>query len=370
MQPVGWLALLLALALFSASCGQEVPVADESAASLEEPTAPVEEPETLEEFFGWSEYDAETEEERWREQELEAQELIAECMAAEGFEYTPWIPDDEGADVWPGEGLTPEEFTAQWGYGMFTMMLHEADMMESGEQPWGEPQDDPNWAYADSLPEAEQEAYYRALEGDWESWFQEHQEEIEAAEQEGEWIGDPTYEDIGGCRNLAWESVGMGPNPELDEAWNELGPKFDQLWERIYADERVVAVNAEWSDCMGEAGFDFADEEEIWQYLDGLMMELWEGEDGSPDTTVPEDEPEEGDLEEEWSPFPFGVSRADIEALADEELEIAGADLACRRDHALDEIVDEVRAEYEAQFIAENRAQLEKIRELEQASRE
>jgi hypothetical protein len=60
----------------------------------------------------------------------------------------------------------------------------------------------------------------------------------------------------------------------------------------------------------------------------------------------------------------------DMEALAalqQEEIDMAVADYECRGDYW--EVYQDVSEEYEADFIAENRAALEEIRELEQGAR-
>jgi hypothetical protein len=366
--PVSVLVFVLALVLSCCGGGDSVaPTADagseptDAIATTSTAAAPA--AQTLEEFFGWGDIDPEAEQQRWMEQETRVQEIIVECMAEEGFPYTPMVPGDETWGYGPGVDLTEEEWTAKYGYGRFTMMLEEAEMMEGGEPPW-EQNEDPNWAYMETLSEAQRQAYERALYGDHETWWEEHEDEIRAAEDAGEEYMDyPTYEDIGGCETLAWETVGMGPNEELEEAWRELDPYWEELYQRIEADARIVEANTEWSGCMAEAGYDFATQEDIWKYLDEKMQELWDWEEEGPPMTEAPLEGEEG----EWSPFPPGVTEGEVRVLADEELEIAAADLACRSD--LDEVYDEVRKEYEAQFILEHQALLERVREAEQAWR-
>jgi hypothetical protein len=56
-----------------------------------------------------------------------------------------------------------------------------------------------------------------------------------------------------------------------------------------------------------------------------------------------------------------------LAALQQEEIDMAVADYECRGDYW--EVYQDVSEEYEADFIAENRAALEEIRELEQGAR-
>ena len=41
---------------------------------------------------------------------MEIQQKIAECMAAEGFEYIPFVPSDVGGGFGPKAGLYAEEY--------------------------------------------------------------------------------------------------------------------------------------------------------------------------------------------------------------------------------------------------------------------
>ncbi len=385
---VTWIVLFAALAMLAAACGGSVTgeageVSDDttgtSTVDSGEPTDGTEAsgdeplPETLADFWGYGEdFDPAEEEAKWREQEMEVQEYVAECMANEGFEYTPYLPEETFAYYGPGEDLSEEEWTAKYGYGVFTMMLEEQQAWEEGtfDEQWN-PEDDPNWVYQESLSESERAAYEIALWGNWENW----EEPEPVYDDEGNEIWDesmePDWAEIGGCYNLAQAEVfpGFGgPDPELEALWNELGPKQEEMWERIQSDPRVVEANQQWASCMADAGYTYASQEEIHEYLWGLQEEWWaESEQYWRDIeaqaeTLPEEE-REAFYEEAYAdtgPWPPGVTEEEIRALADEELAIAAADLNCRGD--MNEIMEEVSKEYESQFIAENIDLLRKIK--------
>ena len=85
---------------------------------------------------------------------MEVQQKVAECMANEGFEYTPFVPDEQFAYYGPEEEMTEEERMLKYGYGYFTYMLEESEAWEDGGfgEEW-DPSNDPNWVYQESLSE-------------------------------------------------------------------------------------------------------------------------------------------------------------------------------------------------------------------------
>ena len=98
--------------------------------------------------------------------DLQREELMAECMAKEGFEYVPnansgttvMSDDDQEGPAW--DSL---EFAQQYGYGVFDW--------PGSSGPDEAPVDeeiyvDPNEDYVNSLSPSEQEAFYATLYGD------------------------------------------------------------------------------------------------------------------------------------------------------------------------------------------------------------
>jgi hypothetical protein len=99
------------------------------------------------------------------------------------------------------------------------------------------------------------------------------------------------------------------------------------------------------SACLDEKGYSSSSEEDIESYLVGKLEGL--GESLAEGTLI---------LDE--------AMETDLQPLADEEIAIATADLACRAD--VERIRVELQREYEGLFIDQHREELEAIRELEQ----
>ena len=185
--------------------------------------------------------------EEYDAQQLKIQELIAECMVKEGFEYTP--DTNNGGVVIDSEGDGPEwgslEFAEQYGYGM---------MSWPGQDQINEQQEeyvDPNADYVNSLSESEQNAYYETLYGPGVP-----EEEMEMNED-----GSYSYEydwTKAGCQGQADNEVNGEQSGE--DAWND--PEFEDLFTAmndVYTDTEnspeAAALNKEWSECMADAGY-------------------------------------------------------------------------------------------------------------------
>jgi hypothetical protein len=374
-------ALIAILALLIAACGGATTGRDVAAEPTDDSgqaTDPADDstdeelPQTLADFWGYGEdFDPAEEEARYREQEMKLQQSIAECMAAEGFEYTPYVHEESFEYYGPEQDLTEEERMLKYGYGYFTYMLEETAAFEEGafEEEW-DPSDDPNWVYQESLSESERQAYEIALWGNWENF----EESGPTYDDEGNEIWEePDWSEIGGCQNLAQEEIygGFGPDPEMDALYEELWPKQEELYERIQADARIVEANEKWSACMADTGYTFTTQEDIWMYLDELGQDLWSEQEqysiqiDEQAQALPEEE-REAFYEESYADFgPWGgATEEEIQALAEEELAIAAADWGCRGD--LTELMEEVTEEYESQFIAENIELLQQLKNMQE----
>lgn len=341
-------ALFFAICLLAAACGSGEG-GDAAGTSSEA--------ETLEEFFGGPGDDPEAqtaEEERWRQREREMQEKIAECMAAEGFEYTPFVFEESVSFAPPAEEeeLSENEWKLKYGYGMFAEMLLWED---EGQEHFGEEMEDPNWEYMDTLSESERMAYEKALWGDWEAFDDEREFDEEGNEI---WV-EPDWSEIGGCQNIVQQEY----YGDRDEAFAELDKELQPAWAQfelwINTDPKVVELRRAWSSCMAEKGYDFESEEDISEHLEQLSEDLWSQQEEPP----PDWEPTEEEIEA-MGPWGPGIDEADIRALADEELAIAAADVECAGD--MFDVMEEIRKEYEAKFIEQYRELLEKQRDLVQ----
>lgn len=302
---------------------------------------------------------AEFEEQDWRDQELQVQQTVAECMAAEGFEYIPFVPSDVGGgfgyDEWD-----EETYVKEYGFGVATWVLEEENFVYDEESdPWA---DDPNMEIVDAMDEVEREEYYRVLHGsEPEIIMNTPWEEIEAmTPEEQEAFYDEAYAnwEPDGCYNEAYESIyEFG---ESDAFYEEFGEDLNAFYERAQSDPRIVAAQNEWSSCMADKGHDYADQEEMYTYFYG--DEYGEGDFSrrvnelitwpEPDPSLWEDL-EEGE-EPDFDPSLFGP-QYDIELLQpliDEEIAVATANYECSQD--MNEMWEEIYQDLESQFIEQN----------------
>lgn len=222
---------------------------------------------------------------------------IATCMAEAGFEYVPADVDAVELamqSIRNEPGLTREQYKEQWGYGVTTRFDNVAKQIELGEQ---------NLAIYYSLSDADQVAYDRTLYGeDPDATFSFQFDEED-------------FEPVGGCTLRAIETTFT--DEQLDPDF--VNPK-DILVEQ---DGRVAEAELAWTDCMGEAGYEYEDQDEIIEEYGDRLDELLDG-----------DEPED-------------LTGARAEALAElqrEEIEVSLVDLECQINH-VDDVVREVEIE-------------------------
>lgn len=292
------------------------------------------------------------EEELQRMREIE--DLVAECMADEGFEYTAnVINPEEFVSPWmEAQELPPDEFAEEYGYGISTM--HYSQIEEDLPA-------DPNQEYRESLsPEATQ-AFEAALYGDQEAW----------SFEEGE--GPPPVEERG-CYGIASAEVyGEDPMEDMQRAdpWSEfegLMNDISSLSQRIHTDPRLEEAGQAWLGCMADAGYpDFQrvgeaeqsihqrmGELEGWNMTESEMIESESTEAPSPDAS--------GDSSEAVIQEPPEIDPEELAEVQEYEIELAVADRGCMAEH-YDEVFTEVSHTMQEEFIEEHRAELERYRD-------
>lgn len=250
--------------------------------------------------------------------------LVAECMRAEGWEYTP-APLETAAPRAPQSDLEwgTVAFGEAHGYAISTGDGETLRLEAMGVAPDGETTD-PNFDYLMSLPEPAATEYVEAQWGKMPT-----SEEIEA---------DPSARDPeGGCQGKARRAVeGSTGDPLEDEKYSGLLTEMSQLHDGVDGEPRIVAARAAWSDCMTGAGFaeltdSDAAQDLIWAELDPYLV------DGQ---TVP----------------------ADVLAeLATKERALAVADFTCRESNDYLQVELEVRNEREQEFIESHRTEVEDL---------
>jgi hypothetical protein len=293
----------------------------------------------LAEFMGWgSDYTPSEMSEEERQKQYRVEELVAECMAEQGFEYIPQRYDDQASgvssvyeEIWTLQREDPERFAKEYGYGMTTMPDDPSDRAEYH---------DPNWDIRESLSPSAQEAYDEALWGVWPDF------EVDEVPD------GPVEPEEPGCYSEASDEVyGFGDEEQAD--WEGLDQQFSDLYERIENHPRVKEATRAWIDCMAEAGYPGL--EEVYgghNLVSDRMDEVYGWGDFAEDLEGLEPEPTE-------APEP---DPAELAALQDFERAVGYADYLCRRDHYESEY-NAVRDELENQFIEDHRAELEAYRD-------
>lgn len=176
--------------------------------------------------------------EQVRQQYMRYQEAVAACMADAGFEYLPTLSGlvffDQSAVDPPRES---REFAEQYGYAYRSR--------PAGMTSTSSPGDNPNDALTAKMSEAEVTEYYLAL-------FGTQHEDFEAAgfPEDFEWDWR-----VGGCDGLARHEV-IEAGPQSDPTYLALKAEIDRIdADVVPAHPDVVAADADWAECMADAGF-------------------------------------------------------------------------------------------------------------------
>lgn len=346
------------------------PVFDGGDGSAEHSLEDSDEPERLADYlpvFGFS--DAPEQAQAYYErQERRVQELIAQCMAAEGFEYIPAV---RPTPAFASGAFDRVEYAREWGFGITTFFGEETELFGAGEE-WT----DPNEAIVAALSDSERQAYYDTLYAPPGPLEPPTPGTDGAGAEAGTDTGAETevFEGFGeGCQDQAYEEV------YADQEFTELVEQLDleSMWERVEADPRMSDLTDEWSRCMADRGYDYDDPNDLWEsvYEDfEARLEEIVGPDGgfvgpfeglSPeeiDERLSTTSPEELDdlyaaAEREARQ---NIDQAALSALQDEERALAVADAECTE--PLSEGTQEVAATYEAELIEANRELLESYR--------
>lgn len=299
--------------------------------------------ETLQDFIpGAVGFDPDNAEEQYRNQEQQAQEMIADCMAAEGFEYVPYVQNTD--ESFSGGADTAEEYAELYGFGV-THDLLSLETYDENEVP-PELVDDPNYAIQEGLSDEERDAYNSALYGDQPDIDFESMTEDEIDEYFQSW-------DPGGCQNEAYESVFDAEGSQA--FYDQFGDEMQSIYERAQEDPRIADLEANWSACMAESGYDFENQQDATIFIARRLEEIGAIQD----------------LEVDPNGNGWGYGSEGIEPgsemykaakkILDEEIEIAVASVACQTD--TEDVYQQVYSEYEQDFIEQHRAELEQFKE-------
>ena len=362
-------SLLLALALAASACGADSSIeagGDDVATEFESP---------LGDFLGWTtDFNDEDEQAKYQEIERQAQEAAAVCMKAEGFEYIP--VDYSQFENFAGEEEGLEWGTRAWGdkygFGISTQRYSQEDvgpdlvghnypefMEEEGEE-----FADPNQAYVESLPEAEQEVYFETLYGqdDGPQWDESLSDEENDAMME-EYYNE-NYEPTG-CMNIAYqESSGEDSYQEFD---NTFGDLLQEMEERFESDPRVSARKSEITSCVAEKGYEYTDEESVYEDIEERMSSFSNNQFEDPFGGVDPDTLSDEEIDAIFADM-NSISEEDLVKLAEVqeyELGLAAAVMDCSNgalSSYVDPVLVQIRIELEQEFLDTNADELERFK--------
>ncbi|VAW07089.1 Twin-arginine translocation protein TatB, partial [hydrothermal vent metagenome] len=265
----------------------------------------------------------------YRAQELKIQESVATCMAAEGFEYIPFVQSDIGGGL-SREDFGGLEYAKEYGLGISTYILQEQGRGQTEEDFKNQ---DPNQPIIDAMTEGERDEYFRLLYGgEPQIIVDTPQSEIEAmSPEERDQFFSEAYDN--------WEPEGCFYEAQTDvfnqgaaEAfYEEFGDRLSTIFMRIESDPRIVEANKQWTVCMTEKGQAFEDPQAMYEYFDTKVNEVmgWsigrelESEEGSVSGTTMVVFDSEGGLSGEQ------YDKEALQAIMDEEIDAAVANVEC-----------------------------------------
>ena len=292
-------------------------------------------------FNGGLSPDATPEEQQqfYNERQRKVEEVVAQCMTEQGFEYVPNNPqvdtplpvDPGGENMWRPED---RDWVEKYGYGVVN------DPWREREEPTAEPAPeptgptDPNQAYVESLSEAERNAFYEALYGK------------QTEPQPGEETDEYDWRN-GGCYGFAQHEV-SGDDPWSLAENKSIIDAIQKFYMSLENDPGFVKLDAEWSACMTEAGYGgFKKQADAQESIYQLVNDYWEN--------APTGEGEQNPN--------FGTPKdPEYAKIAEQELPLALADLGCRE--KTDYRQQQLRVQFaaEEQFIADHKEELEAMK--------
>lgn len=284
-------------------------------------------------------------------QQREAENLVAECMAAEGFDYEPEDfgdadfsdPFDDIEEEWGSRA-----FAEKWGYGIATTF----ELQQAFDEPVEATEEAAFSDPTEGMSDGERDAYYTALyggddgfdssltEAELEESFENYEPSGCQAEAQSQVFGSSLFEDV------------------------EFGSLMEDLYTRIEADPRIVEAEATWASCMAGKGYSFTDRDEGYQSVSEQMDEVWSSVSDPFEDLSEEDY--ENLSEDELRALSRQAPDFDTELLAEiseYEIGVAVADYDCGADSL--RVYYDVQVELEQQFIDENRETIDRLQGAE-----
>lgn len=260
------------------------------------------------------------------------EELIAQCMTEEGFEYIP--ASSTGSISFSSDDVyqpDSREWVAQYGYGMINY---------PGGDEQAEPAEeyvDPNQDYISSLSEAEQTAFYEVLYGP--PTPAEEMNEDGSYEYEYDWT-------TAGCHGWAQHEM-EGDDPTTSDEHKPLMNALNDFYTGLATAPELADVNVAWAACMDEGGYPgFSAQSDAQMSISDELNAYYENQ-----TEWLEDDPA-------------------LAELGEREIELALVDLECRDKTDYRAKSTEITVALEEQFIDDHQAELDAfVAAAEQAAR-
>lgn len=281
------------------------------------------------------------------ERQAQTEELVAKCMAEEGFEYAPNTDNGSGMMTSADGDWEPEkrEWVEKYGYGMINSPFAEKQQ-EATEEEYV----DPNQDYVESLSESEQTAFYETLYG--------------PTPDEEEMGEDGSYEyrwEDAGCQGWAQHEVeGENADPFQSEEFADLRTKMEEFWTSSQASPEFSELNSAWAACMDDAGEPgFTTQQDAIQSIIDEQTALYDAAYG--DGSEP--------VDTESADFEDPNESAAMKELGEREIELALVDLECREKTSYAKKSLEIQFALEEKFVADNKAELEAFKSAAEQSK-
>lgn len=277
------------------------------------------------------------------------EELVAECMAKEGFEYQPVDYSSQpgvvgGSDVeWEPD---KKEWVAQYGYGVFNNPYPSEPEEPTDGNTWV----DPNQEYVESLTESERTSYYEVLYGP------------QPTEEE---MNDPEFQwdNSNSCQGKAQEEVWGEQNIGQTDEFQPLMDAVSKFYDQFYGEgAKPTEADKAWADCFAEAGYSGFDRQSaVIQSFYERSNKFWEDANASMSASGTETADPADYVDPTKSP--------EWKQAAEEEIETALADLECRQKTDYAKKQQDLVFAAEQKFVDEHKAELEAYKTaMEQAA--
>ena len=271
------------------------------------------------------------------------EELIAACMAEQGFEYLPMDVRAQaraqgggrlGGTSVAGPADDPVAHAQEQGYGVFS-----ADALAEALAPPGPGAGDPNAERLAAMSPTEQEAWYLALWGPGQD---------ESGLEPYDWT---KY----GCGGYAAHESGGDQLAVFDDSpWQDLREQITALAGSVAVHPDLVDGQVAWSECMADAGYPgYATVDEPAEEMGRLAEQVWTetgqgvpvGADGA-------------DGADGAAPAADGLAARWAE-MRQVETQLAVADQRCRADSGYEDLAAQVWLDLQEEFYAAHRTELD-----------